>query len=48
MARYGNHAKYSVKGYDLSLTPLSKFPNKDYKNYKEATELMCLYSTTLQ
>jgi hypothetical protein len=35
MARYGNHAKYGVIGYDLSLTPMSKFPNKDYNNYKD-------------
>lgn len=35
MANYGNNFKYTVKGYDLSLTPMSKFPDKKYKNFKD-------------
>ena len=35
MAAYGNNRKYRVIGYDLNLTPMSPFPDKKYKNYKE-------------
>ena len=35
MANYGNFRKYKVIGYDLSLSPMSPFPDKKYKNYKD-------------
>lgn len=35
MANYGNHRKYRIEGYDLSLSPMSPFPDKKYKNYLE-------------
>ena len=35
MADYGNNRKYRITGYDLQLTPMSKFPCKKFKNYLE-------------
>lgn len=33
MANYGNNKKFRIIDFDLSLSPLSEFPNRKYKNY---------------
>lgn len=35
LAYYGNQRIYRIEHVDYDMTPLSKFPNKDFKNFKD-------------